>query len=156
MFAFSVWIHHKKDKSWNKKSYVKLLDIDSLSMYWQWCHSLRAKFSNLFNTHLIFFMKKDIFPMWETAHNIRGGCISFKFSPSDGELVDQWIHMTHYFVSESMLLSNNKDINGISFTPKTNYNLLKIWTVHTNKRMFTLNKSFAQLLPMNTYIFQQR
>ena len=60
-------------------------------------------------------------PTWEDPQNIEGGCISIKLSLT--EACSLWNKISNY------LASNNFDdiINGVSISPKRNFNIIKIW-----------------------------
>ena len=60
-------------------------------------------------------------PTWEDPQNIDGGCISIKLSLI--EAVDLWKKIGIYLASSSF----DDKINGISISPKRNFNIIKIW-----------------------------
>jgi hypothetical protein len=71
-------------------------------------------------------MRKDIFPNWEDPDNRNGGCLSFKVSSSN--IVNEWVNLLLKCITENILTDNNEnEINGISISPKKEFNIIKIW-----------------------------
>ena len=82
-------------------------------------------------------MKEGIMPTWEDPQNIEGGCISIKLSLN--EAVELWNKISVYLVSDSF----DGKINGISISPKKNFNIIKIWVKEEiNMNTYQLPKEF--------------
>ena len=115
---FSLWYHDPNNKNWDLKSYKIIVNFNSIEEYWIY----NDIFDNDMITNGMFFiMKKDINPIWEDEKNIKGGCISLKILKDKS--FDLWNKLSIYLLSNN--LSNN--INGISISPKKNFNIIKIW-----------------------------
>ena len=141
---FCLWYHNPNNKNWDLSSYTNIVEFNSIQEYWI--------YNELFNYDVIingmfFLMKKDIKPMWEDIKNIEGGCISLKLT-RDGSF-DLWNKLSIY------LLSNNltSNINGISISPKKNFNIIKIWF---NEKIDYKTYKFPEELKINemNYLFR--
>ena len=80
---------------------------------------------------MFFCMKKNIFPNWEDPLNRQGGCLSFKVPAKD--IMKEWNQILLYCINNNILTEKNNEVNGISISPKKEFNIIKIW--------FRLNKS---------------
>jgi hypothetical protein len=70
-------------------------------------------------------MKEDIFPTWEDPDNRNGSCLSFKVYSKD--IIKEWNTLLLKCVSGLILGDFNEKINGISISPKKEFNIIKIW-----------------------------
>ena len=92
-------------------------------------------------------MKGNIAPLWEDPENRDGGCLSFKASSIN--IMNDWNDILFKCINESILLDKNDSINGISISPKKEFNIIKIWFKDNNyekiyKPLFReFNKSFV-------------
>ena len=75
-------------------------------------------------------MKDNVFPNWEDPENRNGGCLSFKIS-SD-KIINEWNHLLFCFLNDMILSKDNHFINGISISPKKEFNIIKIWINNFN------------------------
>ena len=87
-------------------------------------------------------MKKNIFPNWEDPLNRQGGCLSFKVPSKD--IMKEWNQLLLYFINNNILSDKNNEVNGISISPKKEFNIIKIWfqkkTGDLYKQLFTLKR----------------
>tara|TARA_B100000686_G_C16698527_1_gene921982 strand:- start:1192 stop:1497 length:306 start_codon:yes stop_codon:yes gene_type:complete len=70
-------------------------------------------------------MKKGIFPNWEDPSNRLGGCLSFKISSTN--VINEWRDIFLKCVFEELLENENDKINGLSISPKKEFNIIKVW-----------------------------
>jgi hypothetical protein len=80
----------------------------------------------------MFFMMRDPSPpLWESHHNIRGGCYSFRCQKKDAPD----IYLNHIIAAMISSLSNSVEnrVNGISISPKRGFNIVKIWNTDAQK-----------------------
>jgi hypothetical protein len=72
-------------------------------------------------------MRKGITPLWEDPKNRQGGCFSYKVSNKN--VYECWRSLVFSLTGET--LSKNKllqkQINGITISPKKNFCIVKIW-----------------------------
>ena len=82
------------------------------------------------HNHLYFF-REGIEPTWEDINNRNGGTCSFKtdmnYYNKDNTYVIPFSKFLLYKVLGESLISNYKDINGFSISPKNNWAIVKIW-----------------------------
>ena len=119
-----LWYHSINDTNWNKNSYQNLYTIKNL-------YDLKSLNDSIEKIHLqngmFFFMRENIFPTWEDPDNREGCCISFKIS--GGILKEQWDFIMNNVLIEDILKdkSNSEYLNGISISPKKEFNIVKLW-----------------------------
>lgn len=133
-----LWYHSIKDNKWDKKSYQKLLIFRNLFDYKLITDSFEQ---NYYQNGMFFFMKDNIFPNWEDPNNRLGGCLSFKISSKD--MIDTWGFLLLSIINESFFSDDNHMINGISISPKKEFNIIKIWLKdkkYDYKKFFKVNK----------------
>ena len=117
-----LWYHSINDNSWDKKSYKNIYSINNFYDY----NIVRDLFKqNHYQNGMFFIMKEDIFPNWEDPLNRMGGCLSFKV-PSVN-IVNYWNDLVLNFLTDKILKTSNENINGISISPKKEFNIIKIW-----------------------------
>ena len=76
---------------------------------------------------MFFLMRENIFPTWEDPDNRNGCCVSFKISSS--VLKEQWDFIMNCVLTEDILKEgvNSEYLNGISISPKKEFNIVKLW-----------------------------
>lgn len=118
---YVLWCHDIQCKDWSLNGYIKLCTISNVSEFWKLFNNL-DKVGYRFNN--IFFMKEGIDPTWEHEKNRNGGICSMK---SDiYESLDIYEELCCYLICGT-LTDKPDDINGISFCPKNNWGIVKIW-----------------------------
>ena len=119
---WNLWYHSIKDTKWDKPSYKNIYSINNLLDY----NVLESVFKqNHYQNGMFFIMKDGIFPNWEDPDNRLGGCLSFKVRSSN--VIDCWNHILKKCISENIISQDNDKINGLSISPKKEFNILKIW-----------------------------
>ena len=119
---WDIWYHSITDNNWSKNSYEKIFTIENLLDYKYITDTYQQ---NHYQNGMFFCMKKDIFPNWEDTDNRNGGCLSFKI-PSV-KIIEEWNNLLLKCIKELILKDNNDEINGISISPKKEFNIIKIW-----------------------------
>jgi hypothetical protein len=120
---WDLWFHSITDNKWDKSSYKKIFTIDSLFDY---KYILDNFEQDHYQNGMFFCMKENIFPNWEDPDNRNGGCLSFKI-PST-EIIKEWSDLLLTVISENLVsLEISDEINGISISPKKEFNIIKIW-----------------------------
>ena len=119
-----LWNHGLNDKSWTNDSYKNIFTFNKLNdikIYNDNLDILQLKNSSYF------LMRKDIFPTWEDSNNKNGCCASYKIPSND--IVNTWYKCIQNILCENLHKNNeNYDIiNGISISPKKEFNIIKIW-----------------------------
>ena len=78
--SWTLWFHKYNDDKWNLESYSKLCSFNTIEEYSVILHLLEAKY---IQHGMLFFMRENIEPMWESEDNKDGGCFSFKIYKQD-------------------------------------------------------------------------
>lgn len=134
-----LWYHSINDNQWNKKSYKNLFEINNL-------YDLFSINNTITKIHLqngmFFIMRDDIFPTWEDPDNRNGCCISFKIPGN--VLHEQWNYIINRILTEDIFKDKDKyeQINGISISPKKEFNICKIWLRDHNENYTDFIKEY--------------
>lgn len=121
---WKLWNHSIKDNNWGKFSYKNIFTINNLYDYYIIKDILNQ---NILQNTMLFLMREDIYPMWEDPNNIEGSCVSFKISSNS--ILDIWNKLILKCICEDIVKDKNDYIliNGISISPKKEFNIIKIW-----------------------------
>ena len=135
-----LWHHSLRNKNWNEDSYVKLFEFNNLYDY----YFFRNNFDSLYLQNSMFFlMRDDIFPTWENKHNKNGGSLSYKVPLKS--ILSEWFKIIEKCITEDIHVNKNNFnlINGLSITPKKEFNILKIW-IRNNQynNLLNLNSNY--------------
>ena len=144
-----IWYHSITDNNWNKNSYKKVYTIQNLYDY-QYLFEVFQQ--DHYQNGMFFCMKEDIFPNWEDPDNRNGGCLSFKV-PSI-KIIDEWNELLLKCINETILTDNNDEINGISISPKKEFNIIKIWFKNSDfkyEKVFPLKEDSSIKLDNSLY-----
>ncbi len=119
---WKLWFHSINDNNWNKSSYKQLYSLKDLYD----TNLMMSIFKqNHYQNGMFFLMKNDVFPNWEDPSNRMGGCLSFKISSKN--VISEWSELFLKCNLECILKDDNDKINGLSISPKKEFNILKIW-----------------------------
>ena len=125
-----LWNHGLHDKSWTNDSYRDIYSI-------QYLFDVKTILDNLsvksLKNGMFFFMKTGIFPTWEDHHNRKGFNISYKV-PLD-HLKTSWNTLLFKVLTE-----DDDNINGISISPKKEFNIIKLWVNKNDRNIFDLDR----------------
>lgn len=143
-----LWYHSLKNKSWDNKSYVKVIEIKSLLDYKLLEDIMRI---NHLQNGMFFLMKNDIFPTWEDPKNRMGGCISFKYN---NNILNEWLKVLLLCITDN-LSDFNKEINGLSIAPKKEFNILKIWIKDDSKDYKDLVKEYEPFMKLDKCMYKK-
>tara|TARA_Y100000389_G_C17195890_1_gene381173 strand:- start:202 stop:681 length:480 start_codon:yes stop_codon:yes gene_type:complete len=119
---WSLWYHSINDNNWKNSSYKKMLDINNFFDYKFIVDNFKQ---NHYQNGMFFCMKDDIFPTWEDPNNRQGGCLSFKVYSKN--IVNEWDTLLLKCITNSILKNKKNIINGISISPKKEFNIVKVW-----------------------------
>ena len=117
---WKIWYHSINDNKWTKDSYKEIFTLNNLFDYQYLINNFRQEH---YQNGMFFIMKNDIFPNWEDPSNRMGGCLSFKV-PSKN-ILSEWKLLLLHCISGNIL--TNDQVNGISISPKKEFNIIKIW-----------------------------
>ena len=119
---WDLWFHSITNTSWDKSSYQKIYTINSILDYRVIIDIFKQ---NHYQNGMFFIMKSGVFPNWEDPSNRLGGCLSFKISSN--RLIRDWNSILLRCLKGEILKKNNNTINGLSISPKKEFNIIKIW-----------------------------
>jgi translation initiation factor 4E len=134
-----LWAHLPQETNWNMESYLSVMTITYVEEMLSLIHTLPEK---LITDCMFFLMKENITPTWEDAHNKHGGCFSYKINH---HIQQTWRDVSYSLIGNTLSAdaSFQKDITGISISPKKNFCILKVWMgscVHRDPSKITLIK----------------
>lgn len=126
---YVLWYHSVENKSWEKDSYINLCQdfpnnvISTANQLFSIYNSIK----NNFTAGMFFLMKEGVFPSWEDASNINGGCWSCKVPKKKTN--EMWNKMSAGLIGNTLTSDQKyiKSITGISISPKISNCVLKIW-----------------------------
>tara|TARA_Y100000768_G_C23884331_1_gene636827 strand:- start:253 stop:732 length:480 start_codon:yes stop_codon:yes gene_type:complete len=120
---WTLWYHSVKNNNWDKDSYKKLFSIQNLGDYEILKNTVqRVHLQNC----MLFLMKGEILPIWEDPENVNGCSLSFKISGKD--VLNDWNMIILNTITSDIYLKDHQNINGLSISPKKEFNIIKIWT----------------------------
>lgn len=131
---WNLWYHSINDQNWEKSSYKKLIQLKTLYDYKLIVSCFKK---NHYQNGMFFLMKDGIFPNWEDPLNRNGSFLSFKVS--SGNVISGWSELLFECINETIMNDDNKEINGISISPKKEFNIVKIWFTTTNEKKHKSN-----------------
>ena len=143
-----LWYHDPNDTNWELKSYKIIAHIHSINDFWNTYEFLTNK---VIENSMLFLMRSGIQPMWEDPKNINGGCWSFKITK--GIMKQYWTELSIFLLGEN-IMSDFKNINGLSISPKKSFCIIKIWNCDktiNNKEL--INKKME--IPFDSCIYKQ-
>jgi hypothetical protein len=146
---WSCWVHYQNDNEWTLESYKLITKFSYLKEVTLFIEKLHE---NIIKKTMVFFMKDNILPLWETEENIDGGCFSYKIS--NNNIVNIFKTLLYKIIGNTLIdnevIMNN--INGLSISPKKNFCIIKIWMKNkdsfenfdnsSNKDPFAIHKIF--------------
>lgn len=115
---FTCWFHNPNDTNWEPNSYQEILNFSTIEEFWTLHNSIHPE---MIENGMFFIVKEGILPIWEDENNVDGGCISFKIEKKN--VYDEWENLLIHYISGNL----DSKINGVSISPKTNFNIIKLW-----------------------------
>ena len=119
---WTLWFHSINENKCDKSSYKKLFSLKDL---YDVFITLEIFKQNHYQNGMFFIMKKGVFPNWEDPSNRLGGCLSFKVSSIN--VIPEWKRTFLKCILEELMHNENNKINGLSISPKKEFNIIKIW-----------------------------
>ena len=154
-----IWYHNPSDNNWETNSYYKLYEINTLEDFFMFQNTWKNNLPRL-NLSMMFMMKKldnyeYIYPMWEDKNNQPGGCWSFKVPSTT--INNVWLQLCFHILTNNVGLSEevNNTINGISFSPKKGFCIVKIWNSTIDiQTINSLNNDINEFMDLKTCIYK--
>lgn len=131
--TWTLYAHLPYDTDWTINSYKKIQTINTKKEL----INLYSKLPDeIIKNCMLFLMKNNIKPMWEDINNKQGG--SFSFRVDNNKIIDKWRLISYLFINDTII--ENSQVNGITISPKKNFNILKIWVANCkNKDIRTIH-----------------
>ena len=156
-----IWYHNPSDNNWETSSYKKLYEFSTLEDFFLFQNTWRNNLPKL-NLSMMFMMKKldnyeFIYPMWEDKNNQPGGCWSFKVPSTN--INNVWLQLCFHIITENTGKEEselvNESVNGISFSPKKGFCIVKIWNSTTDiQDINELNENINTFMDLSTCIYK--
>lgn len=149
---WTLWAHLPHDTCWNKSSYIKIFDFETVEAAIILSESLPDK---MICNCMLFLMRFGINPMWEDPKNRDGGCFSYKVS--NKIVQNSWREISYKLVGETITPNElfQKSINGISISPKKNFCVIKVWMANCNNQDSNIIGEVAQGITNQGCIFKK-
>lgn len=122
MDSWTLYFHDRNDKNWSIESFISIGPISSWSQFWAIINHVDER---NFSKGMFFLMKGSVPPLWENSQNIRGGAYSFCVNQEEGG--KSFVKCSIACMLGKISKERENVINGISITPKRNFNVIKIW-----------------------------
>ena len=119
--SWTFWYHTIKTDDWSQESYVFIHKVSTLEEVWGVLNLITPQH---LKNGMYFIMKNDIFPEWSNKENMNGGYWSLKLKDMCTKDFFKWVI---YMVTEHLYTHDKGSIHGISYSPKYDHGILKIW-----------------------------
>lgn len=118
---YIFWCHDIYNKDWSINSYIKVCILENISDFWRLFNNLEKL---NYKTNNFFLFNTETEPIWEHKNNRNGGICSLRVDINLSLAIyeDLAAHMVCNAIN-----NNKSDINGVSYGPKNNWALIKIW-----------------------------
>lgn len=141
---WAVWIHQTDNNDWTLHGYQKRYIINSIGSFWRFFNNFQL--FDLYKNQ-IFIMRNEIAPIWEDVNNKFGGICSIQVeSTQRGFKTDVsteiFVSICMLIMNETLIVSGESVINGISYSVRKKKILIKLWT-----RTFYEENKFVDELP---------
>ena len=147
---WTLWYHSINNKEWTNDSYVKVIELRTLLDYKLLENIFRI---NHLQNGMFFIMKNEIFPTWEDPNNRLGGCISFKY---DNNILKEFLKLLLLCITNNLSTEENiNEINGLSISPKKEFNIVKIWTKNYDKNYNEIVKEYEPFIKYDKCIYKK-
>ena len=114
---------------------------------------------------MYFLMRENIFPNWEDPDNREGGCWSYKVpcknikniwdSLIEKCLIEAILDKSEEKSDDENIEFNMNEINGISISPKKEFNIIKLWNKNSGEVMNFKLEGTHKLLEDDSYIYKK-
>lgn len=131
-----LWYFDPRNKDWSLSNYKQVADISTPQQFWTVVSAIPKE---SWECGYFFFMKRGVRPIWEVPENENGGSWSKRVLTR--EIHEIAIELMVYAVAGSggLFSSRGETFTGLSFSPKGEHNVVKIWnntTTVSNAKIF--------------------
>ena len=141
---WTLWAHLPHDTKWTNDSYKKIHTVKNVEEIIELYNNLSE---NFINNCMLFLMQENIFPTWEDKENVEGGCFSYKVQNRNA--AKTWKVLSLLVTGETSCYDDEiqKNINGITISPKKNFCIIKIWLKTCEHQDPYLIKKIESIVP---------
>jgi hypothetical protein len=131
--VWSFYFHDPEDNRWTMDSYKRLGDVASV----QDLRDVMGATSLHAHSSMFFAMREHVFPCWDDANNIDGGCVSIKVPMEVAK--DTWETVVKRALGETLVVDDGEwaMLNGVSISPKRGFCIVKLWMADTSEKWMT-------------------
>lgn len=125
--VWTFYFHDPDDASWTLESYRRLGDAASVGELWEMIGATAPHA----HAGMFFVMREHVFPCWDDAHNIDGGCVSIKVPLEAARAT--WELLVKRALGETLVVPDDRwaSLNGVSVSPKRGFCIFKLWMADT-------------------------
>jgi hypothetical protein len=119
-----LWAHLPHNTDWSISSYIPIMSVSNVE---ELITTMSALPESLLINCMLFLMKDGIQPMWEDPKNKKGGCFSYKIM--NKQVPQIWKQLSYCIAGNTVTkdINMNKNIMGLSISPKKSFCIIKIW-----------------------------
>ncbi len=129
---FDILIHEIGNKDWSDESYIKIMKIKTVNDFWSFINNHIVICNNFMNYHC-YIMNENVYPSWDSSLNKSVYSIRIDVSIS----YELFTIIALYYATNNIL---NNNITGISFNPKNNFVLIKIYSSENTNNINKIKK----------------
>jgi len=125
--TWTMYFHSPEETKWTLNTFITLGPMKTWRDFWGITDTLK---SESLSEGMFFMMRDPSPPLWESSHNIRGGCYSFRYQKKDAH--DVYINCIISAMLGCLTYPENH-VNGITISPKRGFNIIKVWNTDAQK-----------------------
>lgn len=127
-----LWSHEINDLDYSLRSYKVCWETNNMNTFLE---NMDKIVEEDWSKKMYFFMRKGITPRYEDQKNTKGGSWSFRVNKNF--CYTSWFSLCLQCMGECLIenLSDMKQINGISLSPKNNTTTIRIWNSINNDKL---------------------
>jgi len=125
--SWTMYFHSPEETKWTLNTFISIGPMKTWREFWTIMDTLKI---DSLSDGMFFMMRDPSPPLWESSHNIRGGCYSFRYPKKDAH--DNYINYIIGAMIGSITSPDNR-INGITISPKRGFNIIKLWNTDAQK-----------------------
>lgn len=129
--SWTLYFHSPEENKWTLNTFISLGTMRTWRDFWSVIDALRM---DTINESMFFLMHDPIPPLWESHHNIHGGCYSFRCPKKDA--ADAFINYMIAAMIGKITIDPNNVVNGLTISPKRGFSIIKVW--NTNQKVYNL------------------
>jgi hypothetical protein len=126
--SWTLYFHSPEESKWTLNTFINFGSMSTWGDFWNVMNKLKV---STIADGMFFLMRNPIPPLWENFQNIRGGSYSFRLDKRDAG--DGFINYAIALMVNKLATDPANIMNGMSITPKKNFNILKVWNTDATK-----------------------